>query len=206
MENQNKKEIREQLLGILEPDSNIRNCLKTISLPDEWVPAKEYFVRRHEILGILSYGVTKKKKIHKVNFWNSSVNYYVAEDAQIEKIPDLQIQEEIQFLENTLIDFLILVSNGTHGWYAGNEVIKILRNQRFYSLFSRDGNISYSEQTNSRNHLEIEIRTIMDFILKRGKLKTIELNSEIQDFISNKIPILPKELARKQLAEPIAFF
>ena len=138
-----------------------------------------------------------------MNFWNSSANYYVSENTQMEKIPDIQIQEEILFLENTLIDFLILVSDGIHGWDLGNGVIKILRNQRFYSIFYRQGNLVYSEQTSNRNHLELEIRTIMDFILKKGKLKTIELSSEIQDFISHEIPILPKEVINRQLKEPV---
>ena len=50
-----KDEIRSELVGILEPIENVRTCLKKISLSDEWAPAKEYFVRRHEILGIISF-------------------------------------------------------------------------------------------------------------------------------------------------------
>ena len=203
MEQRKKEEIRIELIGILEPEPDIRPCLRSVSLPDEWAVAKDYFVRRNEILGVISYGVSKKRKIHKVNFWNSSANYYVSENTQMEKIPDIQIQEEILFLENTLIDFLILVSDGIHGWDLGNGVIKILRNQGFYSIFYRQGHLVYSEQTSNRNHLELEIRTIMDFILKKGKLKTIELSSEIQDFISHEIPILPKEVINRQLKEPV---
>ncbi len=196
-----KDEIRSELVGILEPIENVRNCLKKISLSDEWAPAKEYFVRRHEILGIISYGVSKRNKIHKVNFWNSTVNYYVSETTGMEKIPNSQIQEEVLFLENTLVDFLILISSGFYAWNLGNGIIKILRNQRIYSIYLRNEKLIYNEQTFDQTHLELEIRTIMDFILKKGKLKTIELTSEIQDFISVEIPILPKDRIKKQTNE-----
>ena len=145
MEKQNKEKIRFELIGLLQPDSNIRSCLKSVSLPDEWVVTQEYFVRRNEILGVLSYGVSKKGKIHKVNFWNSSANYYVPENAQTEKILNIQIQEEISYLENTLVDFLILISSGEYGWNIGNGIIRILRNKCFYSIFTRDSKLYFSD-------------------------------------------------------------
>ncbi|MBP9885239.1 MAG: pentapeptide repeat-containing protein [Leptospiraceae bacterium] len=203
MEKQNKEKIRFELIGLLQPDSNIRSCLKSVSLPDEWVVTQEYFVRRNEILGVLSYGVSKKGKIHKVNFWNSSANYYVPENAQTEKILNIQIQEEISYLENTLVDFLILISSGEYGWNIGNGIIRILRNKCFYSIFTRDSKLYFSEQTTTRNHLEIEIRTIMDFILKRGNLKIVELDFVTKDFILKELPILPSDLEDKKLEEPV---
>ena len=203
MYNQGKEETKNRLIGFLEPEPDVRHCLRNPSLSDEWVSAKEYYVRRNEILGVLSYGITKKGKIHKVNFWNSSANYYVAENAYIEKIPDLKIQQEIANLETALIEFLVLISEGKHAWSSGEGILKILRNHTFYSLKNIDGKYTISYQIKSMNELEIETRTIMDFILKKGKLNIVELDSDCQYFISREIPIIPYNEIKRQSREKV---
>ncbi len=203
MQNQGREVVKNQLIGFLEPEPDVRHCLRSPTPNDEWITAKDYFVRRSEILGVLSYGVTKKGKIHKVNFWNSSANYYVAENAYIEKIPDLKIQEEISFLENSLIDFLVQVSDGKNGWSFSEGVIKILRNHFFYSIKNTNGFLSFYAQTKSVNELEIEMRTIMDFLLKKVKLNIIPISEPIHEFISREIPIIPLEEIKRQSKEKI---
>lgn len=171
---------------VFRAGEDVRFCLKTPTEEDEWIAAKDYFVRRNEILGVLSYGVSKKGKIHKVNFWNTSANYYLFDNAQAEKIPDTKVREEIHSLENALIDFLILISNGRQGWALGEGVIKIMRNLSIYTIRNSDGKLQVSAQSKSLGELEIETRTIMDFILKRVRLNIVTLDDEIREFISRK--------------------
>ncbi|HRG45797.1 MAG TPA: pentapeptide repeat-containing protein [Leptospiraceae bacterium] len=203
MQNQERVDLRNQLIGFLEPGEDVRFCLKTPTEEDEWIAAKDYFVRRNEILGVLSYGVTKKGKIHKVNFWNTSANYYLFDNAQAEKIPDTKVREEIHSLENALIDFLILISNGRQGWALGEGVIKIMRNLSIYTIRNSDGKLQVSAQSKSLGELEIETRTIMDFILKRVRLNIVTLDDEIREFISREIPIIPLEEIKRQSKEKI---
>ncbi len=203
MQNQEKEDVRSQLIGFLEPEADVRFCLRSPTPSDEWVVAKDYFVRRSDILGVLSYGVTKKGKIHKVNFWNTSANYYLAETARTEKIYDLKIQDEILLLENSLIEFLAQISSGQYGWSLGEGVIKILRNHCFYSVKNIGGKISIYYQTKSINELEIETRTIMDFLLKKGKLNIVELGEPMQEFIKREIPIIPAHELKRQSKEKI---
>ena len=66
MHNQERVDLRNQLIGFLEPGEDVRFCLKTPTEEDEWIAAKDYFVRRNEILGVLSYGVSKEKFIRLI--------------------------------------------------------------------------------------------------------------------------------------------
>jgi uncharacterized protein YjbI with pentapeptide repeats len=203
MQNQEKEDVRSQLIGFLEPEADVRFCLRTPTPSDEWIVAKDYFVRRSDILGVLSYGVTKKGKIHKVNFWNTSANYYVADNAIPEKISHSRIEEEILLLENSLVDFLILISSGQYGWSLGEGIIKILRNRAFYSLKELDGKINIYYQTRSINEVEIETRTIMDFILKKGKLNIVEITEPVREFIEREITVIPLHELRQKSKEKI---
>lgn len=148
---------------------------------DEWIPASEkgFFIRRNRLLGILSYGITKKNKIHKVNFWNNMYRYYIGSCVP-EKISHPEIQNEIRRLENTLTDVLLRITDTDSALSIGNGVYKIIINNHFYSFYMSSEMPKFF-RTQDLNGIELALREIMDLIHRNKALNIVPFPEKFKD-------------------------
>ncbi|HNI25720.1 MAG TPA: pentapeptide repeat-containing protein, partial [Leptospiraceae bacterium] len=130
-------------------------------------------------LGILSYGITKKNKIHKVNFWNSMYSYYIGSSVP-EKISHPEIQNEIRRLENTLTDVLLRITDTDSALSSGNGVYKIIINNHFYSFYMSSEMPKFF-RTQDLNGIELALREIMDLIHRNKVLNIVPFPENFMD-------------------------
>lgn len=157
----------------LIPLTDLPEVLSLPSQEDEWIPASEkgFFIRRNKYLGILSYGISRKNRIHKVNFWNSMYSYYI--DSSVpEKISNPEIQNEIIRLENTLTDVLLRITDTDSALSMGNGVYKIIINNQFYSFYMSSEMPKFF-RTQDQNGIELALREIMDLIHRNRPLNIV---------------------------------
>ncbi len=170
-------QILEQLILL----SDLPEVLSVPSLDDEWIPASEkgFFIRRNRYLGILSYGITKKNKIHKINFWNSAYRFYLSR-ALPEKIASPEIQAEINRLENSLLDVMFKIAETDEALEFQKGTYRIIKNNRFYTFYI-SGDCPKFYHTSDMNGIELAMREIMDLIFKNRPLNILPLPEKLKE-------------------------